>query len=40
MCKMDTSEALREGDLYPFEVLGPIERKDVDLVRLFPAASS
>jgi len=37
---MDTFEALRERVLYPFEALGPIERKDVDLVPLFQAASS
>jgi hypothetical protein len=37
---MDTFEALRERVLYPFEALGPIERKDVDLVPLFRAASS
>jgi hypothetical protein len=38
--EMDTFEALRERVLYPFEALGPIERKDVDLVPLFRAASS
>jgi hypothetical protein len=38
--EMDTFEAFRERVLYPFEALGPIERKDVDLVPLFRAASS
>jgi hypothetical protein len=38
--EMDTFEALRERVLYPFEALGPSERKGVDLVPLFLTASS